>query len=66
MKAKDKAKELFDKFYFEKDEDGYYSMNNYRAKQCALICIDEILKLPIENQSERNYLEEVKTEINKL
>lgn len=43
MKAKEKARELVDKFYFSKDEDGYHSMNRYRAKQCALIAVDEIL-----------------------
>lgn len=43
MNAKEKAKELVDKFYYSKDEDGYHSTNMHRAKQCALIAVDEII-----------------------
>ena len=43
MKAKEKSQELFDKFYYARDEQGFHSVNKYRAKQCALIAVDEIL-----------------------
>jgi hypothetical protein len=44
MEAKDKAKELVDSFYNAKDEDGFHSMNTYRAKQCALIAVENEYK----------------------
>ena len=47
MKAKEKAKEIFDKMCLaiatEKTEYGYYT-NVIHAKQCALIAVEEILK----------------------
>ena len=43
MTPKEKAKELVDKMYFAKDEDGFHSMNKFRAKQCALIAVDEMI-----------------------
>ena len=65
-----KAGELVEKFYYAKDEDGYYSTNKYRAKQCALICVDEIIESHIDEFTQQNecadYWNEVKTEINKL
>lgn len=62
MTEKDKARELVNKMYV-----GFvHDLHSYKARQCALICVDEILKLPFENQSERNYWEEVKNEIEKL
>ncbi len=68
--SKEKAKELFEKFYYAIDEQGFCSVNKYRAKQCALIAVDEILKSIIwhhdfSNQT-RNYWQEVKQEIEKL
>jgi hypothetical protein len=60
--AKEKAKELFDKF----------SLGNYHApnaKQCALIAVDEILNAIeqiFETFEERKYWQEVKKEIEKL
>jgi hypothetical protein len=48
MTPKDKAKELFNKFCYairtEERGDGYYT-NVFHAKECALIAVDEVLKL---------------------
>ena len=45
MDIKEKAKELFDMFYsIEPVEPIYIGMDKGQAKQCALICVDEILK----------------------
>lgn len=73
MSPKEKAKELVEKFlpysyYHEMDN----SMNrNYQqednAKQCALICVDEILSAVTTIADKRyEYYKEVKQEINKL
>ena len=63
MTVKEKAKELVDRFLNEIDVFGLR-----RAKKCALICVDEILKahpnsnfMPIINE-----WNEVKKEIQKL
>lgn len=45
MTAKEKAEELFNKIYYSADEDGFHSMNKYRAKQCTLKAVDEIIRL---------------------
>jgi hypothetical protein len=66
MTAKDKAKELVDRFRI-----GDRNMKS-KAKQCALICVDEIINtyptpwssLDIDPQKE--YWQEVEQEINKL
>lgn len=63
MKAKEKAQELFDK-YFEFVE-AYSVQGQYEnAKQCALIAVDEILDIVkhIDVDSE-DYWQEVKQEI---
>jgi hypothetical protein len=75
MTPKEKAKELFDKYTIFQNGYGY----EYKAKQCALIAVDEILKaIPSEYldvwQGETNmvinedvkYWERVKKEIKKL
>lgn len=74
MTAKEKAKQLISKyspklpFYTEKD-------NLNKSKECALICVDEILtfiedadpqSLSYELMGYRDYWQEVKEEINKL
>lgn len=77
MTPKEKAKELFDKMFYAKSEDGYHSVNSYRAKQCALIAVDEVLNSnPCCEDSDRGgnfqwasneyYWQEVKQEIEKL
>jgi hypothetical protein len=78
MTPKEKAIELFDKFYIEVlDRDGTSTMNELEAKQCALLLVYEIIKiLPqseyledrlemVENR-ELIYWKEVKLEIEKL
>ena len=73
MTPKEKAKQLFDKFYYVKDEQGFHSVNKYRAKQCALIAVNEILdfmliELKWDEKYNGNviYWKEVKQEIEKL
>jgi len=73
MKAEDKAKELIDRFI-------QYTPVEYElehAKQCALICVEEIIKTEPKYasypsvgmliwESHINYWQDVKTEIQKL
>ena len=66
MTAKEEALELCVKFFkpsvFEYEEKQYL-VDEERAKQCALICVDEILRiLPF---TYVKYWQEVKQEINK-
>jgi hypothetical protein len=71
MTPKEKAKELFDKFYsaIPSDEIG----ENYNsAKQCALIAVDEILEDNVDDMSWElfdiriEYWQEVEREIENL
>ena len=80
MTPKEKAEELFDKFYLTKDERGLCRMNEYMAKQCALISVNNELESimllsllcnfdnPMKPRFEQKIteLKEVKTEIEKL
>jgi hypothetical protein len=85
MTPKEKALELITNFrLFQSisyDEDGGYSKNynvsRHNAKQCAIICVQEIMKanpiVPLEYMLEsealdkaREYWQSVKTEIEKL
>ena len=72
MTPKEKATELFDKFYYARDEQGFHSVNKYRAKQCALIAVDEIieeneyLEELVQAGLKKQYWQEVKQEIKKL
>ena len=46
MKAKDKAKELVDVYYYELEELGITNSEILeQSKNCALICVKEILEL---------------------
>jgi len=76
MKAIEKAKELVDKFTITGNE-WYNEDRDYaEAKQCALICVDEILEATKhEHINDKGtgldikfseYWQEVKQEINKL
>ena len=72
MSAKEKAKELFDKYCYairtEENGSGYYT-NVIYAKNCALIAVDEILFVVSkynDTQAEVSYWQEVKQEIEKL
>ena len=76
MTPKQKAKELVDKFTDYEIEiggqhDGYLFMQIHDAKQCALICVDEIMHVidwhEFETPNEElNYWNQVKEEIQKL
>ena len=61
---KEKAEELVNKFTDLEDGEMYIG----KAKQCALIAVDEILKIGsvIVDYNTRDYWQEVKQEIGKL
>ena len=69
MTPKEKAKELVEIFRLKVlDYDGN-GINGFKAKQCALIAVDEILKVVSfynDSQAEVIYFKEVKQEIEKL
>jgi hypothetical protein len=72
MAPKEKAKELFDKFYLIPELNGSCILTKHTAKQCALIVVDEILnEFPKGfngnfEMKRKLYWQEVKQEINKL
>jgi hypothetical protein len=71
MIPKDKAKELVEKFLKQIIELAYAETKTKElAKQCALICVEEILKSHSDWSTEQDevfdYWEEVKQEIEKL
>ena len=61
MTAKDKAKELVHRFLNEQNDTEEIS----QAKQCALICVDEMLAFDL-RFFDIEFLKEVKQEIEKL
>jgi len=63
MKAKEKAKELVLK-YLRINNNTQEWFNIHIAKQCALIAVDEIIKILSDSQDW--YWDEVKQEIEKL
>jgi len=69
MQAKDKAKELVEKFHniLNINQSTFWDAEKYeQAKQCALICVDEIIDaMYIENRG-NPFWQEVKQEINRL
>ena len=63
MTPKEKAEELVERLY------GCAEINEYTAKRCALIAVDEILNLASfynDTQGEVTYWQEVKQEIEKI
>ena len=67
MKAKDKAKELVEEFYKWVATPDDRDIEFYKSKQCALICVDEILKAVTTIADKRfDFYTEVKKEIEKL
>lgn len=54
MTAEDKALQLLDKFNFNKKP------NNYHSKQCALMCVYEIMEALIEQNLDVAYWKEVR------
>jgi hypothetical protein len=65
MTPKEKAKELCNKFSWEKIENGYKMFQTVdETKRCALIAVDEILNLCWNgNIKAKEYWEEAKQEI---
>lgn len=74
MKAKEKAKELVDRFWeldMLDDNGDLYWIGKENAKQCALICVYEFIDALSFNSSPTaegltEFYEKVKQEINKL
>jgi len=80
MTPKEKAEELYNNFFEQIDHFDVYWDIEQRAKQCALICVDEItkngayypmpngyLELPTDRiEMVKDYWQQVKTEIEKL
>jgi hypothetical protein len=69
MTPKEKAIDLMDSFIQRTRNKWESSMSYKRAKQCALIAVDEILNTIeqiFETFEERKYWQEVKQEIEKL
>lgn len=67
--AKEKAKELFDKYcYAIRTEERYsgYFTNIIYAKNCALIAVEQILENGFDFTDESEYWQEVKKELEKL
>lgn len=73
MSPKEKAIELIEKFRLNVTDYGGSGMNIFKAKQCALIAVNEIMEVcyytkEVENNDlfSYDYWIEVKTEIKKL
>jgi hypothetical protein len=74
MTPKEKADELFDKYYSVKWHNGkkVCSMSKQAAKDCALIAVDEIINTHLLSEKDIfgihpvDYWQEVKQEIEKL
>ena len=71
MTAKDKAKELIQLFYNKQCSHSITELAYKSAKQCALICVDEIVQVLWHNHEKNSekmyrYYIEVKKEIEKL
>jgi len=70
MIPQEKAKELFNKFAFEKTPEGYkmFQTSN-ESKRCSLIAVNEIIEAIediFETLDEREYWQSVKEEIEKF
>ena len=78
MNAKEKAKELVNKYFdlkwqsYSRNKTSIKQMSKLSSKKCALICVDEILQLPcltdeawlnVEDEYKVQYWKEVKEEI---
>jgi hypothetical protein len=69
MTPEEEAKELVEIFWTEVEDNDYISrkMSYKQAKQCALIAVDEILKVSLSYAGrDYDYYKEVKQEIEKL
>jgi hypothetical protein len=70
MSAKDKAKDIYDSYWYCLLQSDIHN-RHYWSKQCALITVDEILKQcwdyrDIDLQASYDYWQEVKQEIEEL
>jgi hypothetical protein len=66
MTPKEKAQELFDKYYIICQEYTEEIQCSIQAKQCALIAVDQIVKKQISGIEFFYYWDQVKFEIEKL
>jgi hypothetical protein len=69
MTAKEKAEELTHKFYETENDSLYYGVNWNIAKQCATLCVDEIMEIITKYDNhllDFRYWQEVKQKIEKL
>jgi hypothetical protein len=66
MTPKEKAQELFDKYYIICQEFTQEIQCSIQAKQCALIAVDEIVKKQISGVEFFYYWDQVKYELEKL
>lgn len=70
-KAKEQAKELVNKFWCIGESDGDTILNWEESKQCATICVDEIIKVlykinHIDAENQNSELLKAKQEIENL
>ena len=65
-KSKKKAKALIEMYQYSGIYVGDIRMSEESAIECALICVDEMLKQPQISDKQLNHLIEVKQETNKL
>jgi hypothetical protein len=66
MTPKEKAEKLFNQMYMVEDPMGNYPMCFDTAKQCALVLVEEILRVKnnfIQTQDQEYYWEEVHREV---
>ena len=70
MTPKEKAKELWNKFFYAQLTEGDFTLDGEIAYKCALIAIDEIINCTKNGLGvtvySKEYWEEVKQEIEKL
>jgi len=73
MTAKEKAKELVEKYFYLFSVELENTIADYEAKECALITVDECINIHFNLESDKNgigksfkYWKEVKQEIEKL
>ena len=66
MNAKEKAIELVDNFRLKVLDYNVNQLNTFKALQCALIAVDEIIKVSTNSQNSENYWRQVKQEIENL
>ncbi len=64
MKPKEKAKDLIDRFM--KQQPMHITMQKVSAKQCALICVNQIIENDYGSRQSMDFWKEVKQEIKKL